>query len=88
MITKLERVQNIAKKLGVKEEIKLSSNKQKKFMLITSQGQKIHFGQRGYQDYLDHKDETRRTRFHQRFRSNVNYNKPNTAMWLARRLLW
>lgn len=84
---KLEIVRIKAQNKGIKGIIKKSSRAEKKFMLITKEGRTIHFGSTGMQDYLDHNDTKRRKAFHNRFRNNVNYNKPYTAMYLAR-LLW
>ncbi len=84
---KLEIVRIKAKNKGIKGTIVPSSRKEKKYMLITEEGRKIHFGATGMKDYLDTNDSSRRIAFHNRFRSNVNYNKPYTAMYLAR-LLW
>ena len=85
--TKLEIVRIKAKNKNIKGEIKISTRKEKKFMLVTTEGRHIHFGSTGMQDYLDHNDSKRRKAFHDRFRNNINYNKPYTAMYLAR-LLW
>lgn len=85
--TKLEIVRIKAKNKGIKGTILPSSRKEKKFMLVTEEGRRIHFGDSSKEDYLDHNDSTRRMAFHNRFRNNVNYNKPYTAMYLAR-LLW
>lgn len=85
--SKLEIVRIKAKNKGIKGEIKKSSRPEKKFMLITKEGRTIHFGSKKNSDYLDHNDSKRRKAFHDRFRNNVNYNKPYTAMFLAR-LLW
>lgn len=85
--TKLEIIRIKAKNKGIKGEIQISSRKEKKFMLITNDNRRIHFGSSLHKDYLDTNDSKRRKAFHNRFRNNVNYNKPYTAMFLAR-LLW
>jgi hypothetical protein len=40
--------------------IKNSSRKDKKYMLITPDNKKIHFGAKGYSDFLIHKDDKRK----------------------------
>ena len=86
-MTKLELVQAKAKAKNIKGEIKLSTRPDKKFMLSTIDGKRIHFGDITREDFLDHKDTKRRKAFHARFKSNKNYNVPYTSMFLAR-LLW
>lgn len=48
----------------------------------------IDYGRRGYSDFLMHRDEDRRFRFHSRFRHNVGYNDPNSPLFWSARLLW
>jgi hypothetical protein len=43
-----------------------SSRKDKKFMVITPDGKKVHFGQKGYSDWHLHKDTRRRQLFRTR----------------------
>ena len=40
--------------------IKTSSRKDKKYMLVTPEGKKIHFGAKGMSDYTIHKDDKRK----------------------------
>jgi 2-phospho-L-lactate transferase/gluconeogenesis factor (CofD/UPF0052 family) len=40
-----------------------SSRKDKKFMVFSPEGKKIHFGQRGYSDWHLHRDPVRRKLF-------------------------
>jgi len=40
--------------------IKKSSRKNKKYMLVTPDSKKIHFGANGYSDYTIHKDDKRK----------------------------
>lgn len=44
----------------------VSSRKDKKFMVISPEGKKIHFGQKGYEDYHQHKDPVRLMNFRKR----------------------
>ena len=41
-------------------EIYFSTAKGKKFAVITPEGKVVNFGQKGYDDYTKHQDETRR----------------------------
>jgi hypothetical protein len=43
-----------------------STRKDKKFMVISPEGKRIHFGQKGYQDWHSHKDPIRRANFRKR----------------------
>lgn len=43
-----------------------SSRKDKKFMVINPDGKKVHFGQKGYQDWHIHQDPLRRQLFRTR----------------------
>ena len=49
---------------------------------------KVHFGQKGYQDYLDHGDKKRRRNFHNRFRNHKGYNDKTSGLYYSRMLLW
>ena len=51
---------------GKDVELHESTRKDKKFMVFTPEGKKIHFGQRGYSDFHLHKDPVRRDRFRTR----------------------
>ena len=64
-----------------------SSRKDKKFMVLTPDNKKIHFGQKGYDDYHTAKDEEKRKRFLQRNARWVNAPKWTPAH-LAYWVLW
>lgn len=51
------------KYLGNDVKIYRSSRKDKKYMVINSDGKLVHFGQIGYSDLTKHKDEERRQRY-------------------------
>ena len=87
MIPKLMQIKRLARKLGIKGEINNSTRKQKKYM-IEVDGLKIHFGEKGYDDYLDHRNEKRRENFHKRFKNNKGYNDPKSGLYYSARLLW
>ena len=79
---------NEAKKLGIKGEIINSTPKNKKYTIIRPDGKKISFGQIGYEDFIDHKDEQRKKNFHNRFRSNKGYNNLDSPLYYSQKLLW
>lgn len=47
-------------------KLEVSTRKDKKFMITSPDGKKIHFGQKGYEDWHTHKDEKRRENFRKR----------------------
>jgi len=62
----------------------------KKYMILTPEGRRVHFGQIPYEDYTKHKDDTRRENYLRRSagtRGDWKNNRyaPNT---LSRTLLW
>jgi len=76
--------------LGKTAKIQLSPKKEKKYMVITPDGKRAHFGQMGYQDYTKHKDKTRRKNYLRRsakIRGDWKKDK-YSANNLARKLLW
>jgi len=48
----------------------------------------IHFGDSRYQDYTQHKDETRKQSYLNRHYKNERWNDPTTAGFWSRWLLW
>jgi hypothetical protein len=70
------------------EDIIISPLKNKKYRVILSDGKKIDYGAAGMEDYLIHKDEERRDRFHKRFKNNKGYNDRNSGLYYSARLLW
>ncbi|KAL4463811.1 hypothetical protein ABPG74_005748 [Tetrahymena malaccensis] len=48
----------------------------------------IHFGQVGYQDYLQHKDEERKQRYIDRHQANEDWNDIFKAGFWSRWILW
>jgi hypothetical protein len=48
----------------------------------------VHFGAKGSETYLDHKDETKRENYLKRHKANEDWNKPTTAGSLSRWILW
>ena len=79
-----------SKYLGKTAKIRLSTKKDKKYMVTTPDGKIVHFGQMGYEDFTKHKDKTRRKNYLTRSRKikgNWKKNKysPNN---LDIKLLW
>jgi hypothetical protein len=73
---------------GPNVEIKPSTRKDKKYMLLNPHTDKwIHFGAQGMEDYTKHKDERRRDAFRRR---NHKWSKQDkyTAGYCAYYLLW
>ena len=93
MVTKLYKVNKLARKLGIKEEIFKSTRKGKKFMVVYN-NKKIHFGAIGYEDFHDHKDEKRRTSYLKRARGirdgngKLTHKNKMMANFWAINLLW
>lgn len=84
---KLRIVRDIAKQKKIVGRIEISPNEKTKYRIHIN-GKFIDFGSSSHQDFLDHKDEERRKRFHSRFKNNVGYNDPSSALYYSRILLW
>lgn len=79
----------IAKNLNLPaKKIELSNRKDKKYVVETLEGKKIHYGALGVDDFLIHQDEERRKRFHNRFRNNPSKDDPSSGLFWSSRLLW
>jgi len=67
-----------------------STRVDKKFMVITPSGHKIHFGASGYSDFPHHKDEERKQRYITRHEKNEDWTITgiDTPGFWARWLLW
>lgn len=82
----IKQVQRLADEYDV-GEVKPSTHKGKKYMVMSPVGKPIHFGQLGYADFSEHKDEKRRQLF--RTRNAKWANSPKwTPAWLSFHLLW
>lgn len=70
--------------------LSVSIRKNKKYMIETPSGKKIHFGDSRYQDFTKHKDMTRKKRYILRHRGRENWTKSgiNTPGFWSRWLLW
>jgi hypothetical protein len=92
-MNKLNKVRQLARKYNIKGKINYSTNPKKKFDLIYN-NKKISFGQKGYEDYLDHNDDIRRYKYLRRS-SNI-FTKdgrravdiPYSPAFLSYYLLW
>jgi hypothetical protein len=91
---KLKLVRKKALKLGA-SELNKSTRKYSKYMVIYKNN-KIHFGHKDYDDYLDHKDKTRRKNYLKRSRNirtnrgkgKLTRNNKNMANFWAINILW
>jgi hypothetical protein len=79
-----------SKYLGKTAKIGLSPRLDKKYMVITPQGRKVHFGQMQYEDYTHHLNKTRRKNYLTRSgKIKGDWAKDKySANNLARKLLW
>ena len=78
---------NLEKYYGKDVEIYLSTRKNKKYVVVSPDGKKIHFGDVNYFDYTKHLDKDRQKSF---FNRNHKWKdaKPFTASHLSYYLLW
>ena len=78
---------SLHKYYGSSVKLFVSTRKDKKFMIITPDNKKVHFGQRGFDDYHTAKDKVKQHRFLQR-----NARWANAPKWtpahLAFWVLW
>ncbi len=81
-----------AKELGLPEP--KSSYKSTKKLYVIYNGKEIHFGARGYSDFLEHQDEARRQRYRARARGSLlksgklAYKDKNQPAYYAYHILW
>lgn len=71
--------------------IKRSPKKEKKYMATFSREgriKKVHFGAKGYSDFIKHKDSERKSRYIKRHKSRENWKDPTTPGALSRYILW
>lgn len=78
---RLAAAQRLARKLGLPRPESSQRNGKKLFVIYD--GVAIHFGARGYSDYLEHKDKERRNRYRLRARGALLAN--GTPAYLDRR---
>ena len=84
-------IQNANNYLGKgKYELFISDNKDKKYMIITPDNKKVHFGSIAYEDYTKHNDDIRRKSYLARA-SNIKgdwKNNKYSPNLLSQNLLW
>ena len=71
-------------------KVEKSNRKNKRFVAIFNNGERIHFGFKGGSTYLDHKDKTKRKNYIARHEvlEKKFYNDPKRPATLSRFLLW
>jgi hypothetical protein len=85
-----EKVYQLARELfGEDVQIKPSTKKNKKYMIMNPDGKWISFGQVGYEDYTKHLDDKRKASYLKRTaRKGTGDNDPYSANNLSKNLLW
>jgi hypothetical protein len=89
---RLRAAQKLAANLGL--PVPYSSQRNGKKLYVIYGGKEIHFGARGYSDFLEHKDPERRDRYRARARGSLlksgkpAYMDKNQPAYYAYRILW
>jgi HD superfamily phosphodiesterase len=65
-----------------------SKKKNKRLTAIFKTGEKIDFGLKGGNTYIEHKDKKKRENYIKRHQVNEDFNNPKTAGALSRWILW
>ncbi len=68
--------------------IEPSPRKEKKYVAIFENGKKTHFGLKGSNTYLDHKDKNKREAYRKRHAKDLETNDPYRAGFLSYYILW
>ena len=71
-------------------KVEKSNRKNKRYVAIFNDGNRIHFGFKGGSTYLDHKDKTKRKNYIARHEvlEKKFYNDPRRPATLSRFILW
>jgi hypothetical protein len=69
-------------------ELHRATDGKHKWIAEFSDGTRVSFGAKGYQDYTQHKDPLRRANYLSRHRTTENWRNPKTAGALSRWILW
>ena len=71
-------------------KVEKSNRKNKRYVAIFNDGERIHFGFKGGSTYLDHKDKTKRKNYIARHEALEKkfYNDPRRPATLSRFILW
>ena len=76
------------------KDLSYSNRKNKKYMVTLKNGDRIHLGDKRYEDFLTHQDLKRRIQFRKRAskikdkHGNLTYKDPNYANFWSYHLLW
>lgn len=90
---KLSKINALAKRKGIKGIVETSTRDSKKYMIVVN-GKKIHFGQRGAQDFWDHRDKDRRKNYLSRAKGirdgdgKLTHKRRTSANFYSIELLW
>ena len=85
----LKKQRAIARELNIPfTKIEVSPLAGKKYRITLQDGSHVDYGAAGMDDYLIHQDDTRRVRFHMRFKDNPGYNDIRSPLYFSARLLW
>lgn len=68
--------------------IRKSKKPDKKYDAVIDGKKTISFGAKGYSDYTQHKDDSRKQRYIDRHKKNENWKDPKTAGFYATNILW
>ena len=71
-------------------KVEKSNRKNKRFVAIFNDGDKVHFGFKGGSTYIDHKDKEKRKNYRARHEVNEKkfYTDPRRPATLSRFILW
>ena len=69
------------------KNLEYSNRLNKKYVVTLKNGNKIHFGDPRYEDYLTHLDRKRASKIKDKD-GNLTYNDPNSANFWSYHLLW
>jgi hypothetical protein len=65
-----------------------SQSPEKKWTAVFSDGKRVSFGAKGYEDYTQHHDKERRRLYRERHDKDLQTGDPRRAGFLSRYLLW
>lgn len=55
-----------ARLIGYRNPVEISTRRDKKYMIVNNQGRLIHFGAKGYSDFILHRNQKRRANYRKR----------------------
>ena len=68
----LEIAQQKARLAGYRNPVQISTRRDKKYMIVNNDNKLIHFGAKGYSDFIIHRDNRRRANYRQRHAGILN----------------